>query len=302
MNNPTDPAHLNDSTAKLLTLSKTERIEKILSPRWIGYPRAQEILVKLEDMLKFPQTHRMPNMLLVGDTNNGKTMLINRFKKQHPATDNPGGEGISVPVLLIQSPPVPDEGRFYNTILEALFAAYKPNDRVDKKQFQAIKLMRYVGLKMLIIDEIHHILAGNMNKQRAFLNVLKYLGNELQIPIVGVGTKDAFRAIQSDTQLANRFEPALLPIWKMDETFLRLLMSFERMLPLKEASKLHDVSLATKIYSMSEGHLGEVSKLLTHAAVRAVETENERIDTKLLDSLGWVGPSDRKRQIDRMVS
>lgn len=302
MNSPTEFTHLNESTAKFLELSKAERIEKILSPRWIGYPRAQEVLAKLEDMLSFPQTHRMPNMLIVGETNNGKTMLINRFKRKYPAIDNPKGEGVSVPVLLIQAPPVPDEGRFYNTILEALFAAYKPNDRVDKKQFQAIKLLRYVGLRMLIIDEIHHILAGNMNKQRAFLNVLKYLGNELQIPIVGVGTKDAFRAIQSDPQLANRFEPALLPIWKMDETFLRLLMSFERMLPLKETSRLHDVTLATKIYSMSEGHLGEISKLLNQVAVRAVETENECIDAQLLDSLGWVGPSDRKRQIDRMTS
>lgn len=302
MNSTIEFSHLNESTVKLLDLSKAERIEKIRSPRWIGYPRAQEILAKLDDMLSFPQTHRMPNMLIVGETNNGKTMLINRFKKKYPATDNPEGEGVSVPVLLIQAPPVPDEGRFYNTILEALFAPYKPNDRVDKKQFQAIKLLRYVGLKMLVIDEIHHILAGNMNKQRAFLNVLKYLGNELQVPIVGVGTKDAFRAIQSDPQLANRFEPALLPIWKMDDTFLRLLISFERMLPLTKASGLHDVSLATKIYSMTEGHLGEISKLLTQAAVSAVEADKEHIDAKRLDSLGWVGPSDRKRQIDRMAS
>jgi type II secretory pathway predicted ATPase ExeA len=242
----------------------------------------------------------MPNLLIVGETNNGKTMLVNRFKKKHPAIDNPCGDGIVVPVLLIQAPPVPDEGRFYNTILEALFAPYKTNDRVDKKQFQAIKLLRYVGLKILVIDEIHHILAGNMNKQRAFLNVIKYLGNELQIPIVGLGTKDAFRAIQTDPQLANRFESALLPAWKMDETFLRLLISFERMLPLMNESGLHDVSLATKIYSMSEGCLGEISTLLTQAAVRAVKTGKERIDAKLLDSLNWVSPSNRKRQIDRI--
>jgi type II secretory pathway predicted ATPase ExeA len=300
MNNLPSTNHLNDTTAKLLLLSKAERIERIQSPRWIGYPRAQEVIGKLEDLLVYPKTHRMPNLLIVGETNNGKTMLVNRFKKKHPAIDNPCGDGIVVPVLLIQAPPVPDEGRFYNTILEALFAPYKTNDRVDKKQFQAIKLLRYVGLKILVIDEIHHILAGNMNKQRAFLNVIKYLGNELQIPIVGLGTKDAFRAIQTDPQLANRFESALLPAWKMDETFLRLLISFERMLPLMNESGLHDVSLATKIYSMSEGCLGEISTLLTQAAVRAVKTGKERIDAKLLDSLNWVSPSNRKRQIDRI--
>lgn len=295
------PSHLTAATAKALSLTDAERIERIRTPRWIGYPRAKTVLGKLEDLLTYPKTHRMPNLLIVGDTNNGKTMLVERFKKLHPASDNPSGEGVSVPVLVIQAPPVPDEGRFYNTILDALFAPFKPNDRVDRKQFQAIKLLRYVGLKMLVIDEIHHVLAGNLNKQRAFLNVIKYLGNELQLPIVGVGTKDAFRAIQTDSQLANRFEPAILPLWKFDEDFLRLLKSFEMLLPLREASNLYDTSLATTIFSMTEGHIGELAKLLAEAAVLAVERGRERIDAKLLKESGWVGPSDRKRQIDRVA-
>jgi hypothetical protein len=294
-------SHLTVATAKALTLPNDERIERIRKPRWIGYPRSKVVLDKLEDLLVYPKMHRMPNLLIVGDTNNGKTMLVERFKKQHPASDNPSGEGISVPVLVIQAPPVPDEGRFYNTILEALFAPFKPNDRVDRKQFQSIKLLRYVGLKILVIDEIHHVLAGNMNKQRAFLNVIKYLGNELQIPIVGVGTKDAFRAIQTDPQLANRFEPAVLPLWKFDDEFLRLLKSFEMLLPLRHASKLYDTSLAATIFSMAEGHIGELSKLLAEAAVLAVLNGSERIDAKLLKEVGWIGPSDRKRQIDRVA-
>lgn len=292
-------SHLNESTAQLLTLPNRERIERIRSPKWIGYPVAKDILGKLEDLLLYPKTHRMPNLLIVGETNNGKTMLVNRFRKQHPALDNPEGNGVSVPVLVIQAPPVPDEGRFYDTILDALFAPYKPNDRVDKKLTQAIKLLNYVGIKMLVIDEIHHILAGSLNAQRAFLNVIKYLGNEIKIPIVGVGTKDAFRAIQTDPQLSNRFEPAVLPLWSMSDEFLRLLMSFERMLPLKRASNLHQPSLAAKLHSMSEGYLGEVSGLLSKAAVQAVESGKEHIDAGLLDSLGWAGPSERKRQIER---
>lgn len=294
-------SHLTVATAKALTLPNDERIERIRKPRWIGYPRSKVVLDKLEDLLVYPKMHRMPNLLIVGDTNNGKTMLVERFKKQHPASENPSGEGISVPVLVIQAPPVPDEGRFYNTILEALFAPFKPNDRVDRKQFQSIKLLRYVGLKMLVIDEIHHVLAGNMNKQRAFLNVIKYLGNELQVPIVGVGTKDAFRAIQTDPQLANRFEPAVLPLWKFDDEFLRLLKSFEMLLPLRHASQLYDTGLAATIFSMAEGHIGELSKLLAEAAVFAVQSGSERIDAKLLKEIGWIGPSDRKRQIDRVA-
>lgn len=291
--------HLHESARELLALSDKERIERIRAPRWIGYPQAKTTLAKLEELLLYPKSHRMPNLLVVGDTNNGKTMLVQRFCSRHPAIDNLSGEGVQVPVLFVQAPPVPDEGRFYNAILELLFAPYKPNDRVDKKQFQVIKLLRTVETKLLVIDEIHHILAGNMNRQRAFLNVLKYLGNELQIPIVAIGTRDAFRALQTDPQLANRFEPAMLPRWDFNNDFLRLLASFECMLPLKEPSQLHDSTLASKLFSMSEGYIGELARLLNEAAVSAVLTKKERIDGKLLDSLQWVSPSERKRQIDR---
>ena len=201
-----------------------------------------------------------------------------------------------MPVLLVQAPPVPDEGRFYNAILELLFAPYKAGDRVDRKQFQAIKLLRAVGLRMLIIDEIHHVLAGSTHRQRAFLNVIKYLGNELEVPIVGVGTRDAFRAIQTDPQLANRFDHMPLPRWKNDDEYLRLLATFEHTLPLREQSNLIDAPLADKIYSMGEGYIGEFARILVEASVRAINTKRERIDKKVLDGIGWVAPSERRKE------
>jgi GTPase SAR1 family protein len=57
----------------------------------------------------------MPHLLIVGDTNAGKTLLANRFVQVHPADDNPAGEAAIVPVLAIQWPPGPDEGRFYKS-------------------------------------------------------------------------------------------------------------------------------------------------------------------------------------------
>lgn len=291
-------SHLNDNAIELLNLSDDERIYKIRSERWIGYPKAKQVLAKLEDLLIYPRTHRMPNLLIVGDTNNGKTMLAQRFKSLHPAVDNPEGQGVSVPVLLVQAPPVPDEGRLYNAILESLFAPYRPSERVDKKQFQVIKLLRYIGLKVLIIDEIHHILAGNMNRQKAFLNVIKYLGNELEISIVGVGTKDAFRALQTDPQLSNRFEPVALPRWELDQNFQRLLASFERMLPLHNSSHIAQHDLASILYAMSEGYIGELSRLLSAACTLAIQSKSEQITAKLLNQLDWTPPSKRKRQLE----
>lgn len=291
------PQHLKEQVVQYLELPLAERIERIRSPRWIGYSRAQEILTKLEELYSHPPSHRMPNMLLVGDTNNGKTMLIRRFCSKHEASDNPGADAVSVPVLYVQAPPTPDESRFYSAILNLLFAPYRQRDRLEKKQDMVITLLRQVGMRVLVIDEIQHILAGSMHKQRTFLNVIKYLGNELQVPIVAVGTLDAFRAVQSDPQLANRFEPLPLPRWDLNEEFLRLLVSFERMLPLREPSVLPTPALAAKLLSMSDGLIGELAQILTSAAIHAVKSGKERIDIKILESIGWVSPSERKRQM-----
>lgn len=289
-------SHLSENAAAYLERSDVERIKYIRSPRWIGYDAATDIIDRLENLLTYPESHRMPNLLVIGDTNNGKTKLVKRFCAKHPADDNKGGEAVKVPVLYVQAPPVPDEGRFYNAILELLFAPYKPADRVDRKQFQAIKLMRAVGLRMLVIDEIHHVLAGNLSHQKVFLNVIKYLGNELEIPIVGVGIRDAFRAIQTDPQLSNRFKPVVLPKWRNDDNFIRLLMTFERMIPLRRPSQLDEQVLVDRIYAMSEGLIGEVSDLLVDAAVFAVKTGKEVIDRKVLESIDWVVPSKRRAQ------
>lgn len=288
--------HLNKSAQESLSLSKEARIDRIRSERWIGYTRAQQILEKLEDLMTHPKVHRMPNLLMVGDTNNGKTMVVNRFYQKHPATENEDGTENILPVMMLQCPPVPDESRFYDSILEKLFAPYKPSDRPHKKQFQAIHLLTQLNTKVLILDEIHHIIAGNLTKQRHFLNTIKYLGNEMKVPIVGVGTKEAFHAIQTDPQLSNRFEPVFLSRWEMNTEFLRLLVSFEQMLPLKLPSNLADEKIAVKLLSMSEGVIGELSSILRKTSVLAVKSDKEQITLKLLDSIDWKRPSERKRE------
>lgn len=79
--------HLSDNAASKISLPQRERIQHIRKARWIGYGKAREILEKLEDLLVHPPQPRMPNMLLIGETNNGKTMLVTMLgahKKGHP--------------------------------------------------------------------------------------------------------------------------------------------------------------------------------------------------------------------------
>ena len=294
-------SHLHERARAALDLSVEARVEHIRRPRWIGYIRATSILDQLEALLTHPRTHRMPGLLIVGETNAGKTMLANRFVQLHPACEHPDGEASVVPVLRIQAPPGPDESRFYYRIFEALCAPYQPRERVATLQFQVLRLLKQIDLRLFIIDEIHNIITGPVSKQRQFLNVLKYLSNELQIPLVGLGTPEALRAIQADPQLANRFTPVPLSRWRMGRDFLRLLASFEQTLPLHQPSRLIEARLARKLLVLSEGHLGELSALLTAAASYAVKTGTEQINERVLATIDWMPPSERRRQAERRV-
>ena len=286
-------AHLSQAAQAALMLPDDQRIARISGARWIGYTRAQELLTKLDDLLAYPCQPRMPNLLLYGATGNGKTMIISRFISRHPAQDNPEGEAAVVPVLAVQAPPLPSESRLYDTILEAVYAPYRPRDHVSKKQFQILRILRGIKTRMLVIDEIHHVLVGSTAQQRVVMNAVKYLSNELQIPLVGVGTLEAIRAIQADPQLASRFHRAELPLWRMGQEYRKLLASFERMLPLKRPSQLAREPLATTLLAMTEGTIGELSTLLKTAAIYAMRTGAERIDASVLAGLEWEPPSAR---------
>jgi len=293
-----DLSHLSKNAAHAVSLSMDERIAYIQSPRWIGYSRAKVVLDRLEDLMVYPKKHRMPNLLLVGDTNNGKSMIINRFASRHEAFDCPDSGTIHVPVILIECPPVPNEGRLYDKILGRLFAPHQAKDKPEKKQAEVFKLINRIGTKTLVIDEIHNLLAGSAAEQRKFLNALKQLGNELQIPIVAAGTKDALRAINTDPQLGNRFEPLALQRWENNEEYLKLLASFEYMLPLKLPSHLTDDELAMKLLVMSEGLIGELSEILVRASVYALRHDMESINKKILDEITWISPSKRRKMAE----
>lgn len=276
-------------------MTRDERIAKIRGGRWIRYARAEQITQQLGELLRHPKTHRMPNLLIVGETNNGKTALIRRFMQQHLPTLGDHRTLSRIPVVVVQAPPIPDERRFYHAILTQVFQPFRSSYSAGRLQHEALRMLATVNVKMLIIDEIQHVLAGPLLKQRQFLNVVKYLGNELEIPIVAVGTKDALNAIQTDSQLANRFEPALLPRWTMNDDYLRLLASFEVALPLSHPSGLVESAIATKILILSGGLIGEISTLLSRAALIAIERGTERITSAVLETCGYVSPSERRR-------
>jgi hypothetical protein len=143
-------------------------------------------------------------------------------------------------------------------------------------------LAKAIGLKMLIVDELHQIADGSARRQQHFLNVLKYLSNELSIAIVCAGNDEALSIITSDRQMESRFETVELPLWDEGDELSALLDTLELCLPLRRASDLGSEELARLILSSSDRTLDSILKTVRAAAERAILTGAECINRKVI--------------------
>jgi archaellum biogenesis ATPase FlaH len=281
----------------VLSLSDKQRINFLNEPRWIGYPTAQKLIELLRHMMELPTRARMPNLLIVGDSNNGKTTIIDRFKELHgKGYVNENAEPVK-PVIIVESPPTSDEKALYASILEEFWTPYRVTDSVIKLRYQVIHLLRECNVKILIIDELHSLLSGSAIKQREMMNAIKMLCNEVKIPVVGVGTSDAVRVLHTDPQHASRFDVLSLRPWSVGVDFQRFLKGFESVLPLRQASELFRPEVAYTLHAVSEGNTGNLHRLLIECATEAINSGKEKIDVEMIKSKSWLQPTRGIREL-----
>ncbi|WP_244438941.1 TniB family NTP-binding protein [Paraburkholderia dilworthii] len=220
---------------------------------------------------------------LLRSTNIGKTKITAKFRRSHPNKfdDRTGVERCSV--VSMQMPPTPDQHRFYSGLLFELGAPHNAAAGLASLERLARDILRRVSPRMLVVDEIHHLLAGSYREQRASLNLLKFLANDLQISMVLVGTRDAVLALQTDAQMIGRYTPFEIPRWRESDGLRRLLAAFERVLPLRKPSDLARREIVQFVLSASGGLTGDISALLNNAVELAIRNGDELIDMTHLE-------------------
>lgn len=289
--------HIHEKFRHIAHLPDDKRLEFIDSPRWIGYTTANKAVDTMQGLMNKVRQHRMPNLLIIGESNNGKTTILKQFHRKFGETYLEDELDLVVPVIFIQSPPTSNEKDLYIALLDRFALPFKMSDSATSLRYQVIHAFRYCRVKILIIDEIHSLLSGTARQQRHIMNCIKFLCNELQIPIVLSGTPDAVRILHTDAQHASRFDVLQLPVWQNNAEFRLIVGSFERVLPLKQPSNLIEPEKLNLIHSISDGRIGNVKRLINECAIEAIKSGAETITIEMIKEKSWLRPTHGLRNL-----
>lgn len=264
---------------------------------WIPYPRANELLASMHELIVRPRHHRMRGMLVIGESNNGKSRLARECLARHPMSESPDGDHIMLPVLLLEMPPRPDENEILDALLQMLNQPFRRKAPIGDKRQQVIHVLKRCELRALLVDEVQRLLGARHDMRRVVMDALRFIANQVPVPLIVFSTPRGANALASSDEMINRLHPEALPIWKLDDGYRRLLATYLRRLPLREQSPLTTKAMAVLVHTLTEGLLGEARDLLESATQIAFDRDLEKIDEAILRAVPWTPPSERKRMI-----
>jgi Cdc6-like AAA superfamily ATPase len=206
-----DTSHLHDSVVDLVTVPEAERIAFIEQDRWIDHPVAMAIRRYLDDLLSYPRVIRPPCLLLHGDAGVGKTAILGQFLDQNTSGQFDDRAGcFQAPIVSIQMSPGPETRKLYQAILYRIGVPIG-QPTMAALEHRVIHFLGKSGARMIVIDEVQHLITGGPRQQRLMLNTIKHLSNALQVTIVCAGTREALPALSADQQVASRFQHIPMP-------------------------------------------------------------------------------------------
>lgn len=91
------------------------------------------------------------------------------------------------------------------------------------------------------------------------------------------GTKDALRAISTNSQISSRFRPMYLTKWKMNKDFITLFSNNLKYASFEKEIKYFEQKCSRIGTWNVEGYIGEIINLLKESTIYAIRTGSEQI-------------------------
>ena len=226
----------------------------------------------------------MLNVLLTAEPGMGKTMTLKKLVRENAKGFDRRAGVEPQPVLYVLMPGLPTEHDFFGQVFAALGTPSITYHTAPRRRETAFRLLRECGTRALVIDEINSLLAGSPRQQRIFLQLLRFLSNELAIALICAGAPEARQAMLTDPQLRSRFLDIELPPWRDDGELRIFLARLVQSLPLRRPSPVDSAGLRRLVATRSAGLTWTICKAFERAAVAAIASGEERLDRNSLDS------------------
>jgi Cdc6-like AAA superfamily ATPase len=252
--------------------------------RWVRYPVGDAGIRRLQELLATPARVRMPCMLIYGVSGAGKSMLLEKFQRDHTQIcERRSGRRL---IVSTQLPPVPLLRSLYAEIIRSMNGDFTSGTRLHQLECTAVDMLAHASPRMLLIDEIQHLLSCSSREQRAALNAIKYLANKLRVSIVAAGTHEALHVMRSDPQIASRFEQHELPVWAESQELRRFIAGYLALLPLKKAAAEIDKRFVEYLLELSDGVTGRIIDVLRRAALQGIVDKSKKVGLQQLQYVG----------------
>jgi hypothetical protein len=210
--------------------------------------------------------------LVLGPPRSGKTevshLLLQDFKPD-------ASDGLKrIPVIRVVTPVRPTKKTMAEAIVGALDNRYFGRQTADQLTARAKLLLKTVGTRVILFDEVQHIVERNSSKSwYEVADWLKTLSDDLSLTLILFGLPSARQIVEVNGQLRDRSDPAYLLYpynWNQsaDVTeFCRCLLAAGQYLVNLGWSmpNFSDLDLVRRFYASSRGRYGMVVKLLDTA-------------------------------------
>jgi hypothetical protein len=279
LEDPSDASkgRLLPSVQALLDAPLADRARAILRDRVISYPALITLREQARWMFSQDPSVRASGLVVSASPGNGKTSLALTIQRSLQSLDGTGPTTILIPMAGVR-----DARTVYGRILERLGSPARVSHRISDREVLVTRLLQATRCRLLILDEVQDLLLGSEREQRRALEAVKLLMNELRLPVLAFGTQEAAQGFASDPHLAARFQSFPLPAWQANDVLMNFLVTWERLLPLREASGLGDPKIVAYLAKVSGGVLDVILKRVQNAALMALMDGSERITLELL--------------------
>ena len=228
-------------------------------------------------------------LLTIGLSGSGKSTIAKSLIDRN--TPKETTKGRELPVLFVDVPAAASANGLAIAMLSSLGDPAYDRGSVAVKSQRLYKLLHLCKVKLIILDEFHHLIDEDQSKVlKTSADWLKTLINQSKIPVFLLGIERSRIIFDVNEQLRRRFSRIieLAPYdWENAASqleFRKLMKTISLVLPFDTAPDLSSPQMAFTMYQASSGLIGHVMRLLRTASEAAILNNETTLSASRLAS------------------